>query len=210
MPEVAQPELARYRSHKIVHAAKIMLVSNPDESAGFEIRVALEGGAWRSIDQAWIRKHCPAGGTIVGGYFVEYEDGYTSWSPAKAFEEGYVRLMKRKGLNPVNKVTFVKPDKPLEKIGEIFVVTSQETAPASHGIVLATDSALCKVGDRVVYSRFWPTDVNGEDLVVVDEKNLVGVDTDPAPQAEGTKSSVQVDPPKGSPIVAPSKRQIVH
>lgn len=24
-----------------------------------------------------------------GGYYVEYEDGYVSWSPTKAFEEGY-------------------------------------------------------------------------------------------------------------------------
>ena len=26
------------------------------------------------------------------GYFVVYEDGYLSWSPTKAFEEGYTAL----------------------------------------------------------------------------------------------------------------------
>jgi hypothetical protein len=27
-----------------------------------------------------------------GGYFVVYKDGYKSFSPAKAFEEGYTRI----------------------------------------------------------------------------------------------------------------------
>lgn len=29
---------------------------------------------------------------VPGGYLIRYEDGYLSFSPAKAFEEGYVRL----------------------------------------------------------------------------------------------------------------------
>jgi len=28
----------------------------------------------------------------VGGYLVQYEDGYLSWSPAEAFEKGYTRI----------------------------------------------------------------------------------------------------------------------
>jgi hypothetical protein len=28
----------------------------------------------------------------VGGYFVVYDDGYTSYSPAAAFESGYSRI----------------------------------------------------------------------------------------------------------------------
>lgn len=31
-------------------------------------------------------------GGFVGGYWVEYEDGYVSWSPAKAFEDGYTKV----------------------------------------------------------------------------------------------------------------------
>lgn len=34
----------------------------------------------------YLRKHNPQ----IGGYYVKYEDGYESFSPAKAFEEGYV------------------------------------------------------------------------------------------------------------------------
>ena len=35
-----------------------------------------------------VEKHNPE----AGGYYVVYEDGYKSFSPAKAFEEGYTRI----------------------------------------------------------------------------------------------------------------------
>ena len=37
------------------------------------------------VDRAYMNKHKPE----VGGYYLRYEDGYESWSPAKAFEDGY-------------------------------------------------------------------------------------------------------------------------
>ena len=39
------------------------------------------------VDEAYMQKHQPE----VGGYYVVYKDGYKSYSPAKAFEEGYTR-----------------------------------------------------------------------------------------------------------------------
>lgn len=38
-----------------------------------------------AVSQAYVRKHNPE----AGGYYVAYEDGYQSFSPAKAFEDGY-------------------------------------------------------------------------------------------------------------------------
>ena len=38
--------------------------------------------------EEWLDKHNPE----VGGYYVVYEDGYKSFSPAKAFEEGYTLI----------------------------------------------------------------------------------------------------------------------
>ena len=35
----------------------------------------------------YMTKHAPQ----VGGYYVLYEDGYASFSPAQPFEAGYVR-----------------------------------------------------------------------------------------------------------------------
>jgi hypothetical protein len=39
------------------------------------------------VSAEYLAKHKPE----VGGYFVVYTDGYESYSPAKAFEEGYTR-----------------------------------------------------------------------------------------------------------------------
>lgn len=38
-----------------------------------------------AVDAAWMRRHQP----VAGGYVVEYSDGYSSFSPAAAFEAGY-------------------------------------------------------------------------------------------------------------------------
>ena len=40
------------------------------------------------VSTEFISKHKPE----VGGYFVVYNDGYESFSPAKAFEEGYTLI----------------------------------------------------------------------------------------------------------------------
>ena len=40
------------------------------------------------VDHEYCRKHNP----VAGGYYVVYKDGYKSWSPAKAFEDGYSKL----------------------------------------------------------------------------------------------------------------------
>jgi hypothetical protein len=40
------------------------------------------------VPQDYIEKHSPQ----VGGYYVVYKDGYKSFSPADAFEEGYTRI----------------------------------------------------------------------------------------------------------------------
>jgi hypothetical protein len=40
------------------------------------------------VDAAYLIKHSP----VAGGYYVVYPDGYKSFSPAKAFEEGYTRI----------------------------------------------------------------------------------------------------------------------
>lgn len=41
-----------------------------------------------AVTRAYLMKHDPK----PGGYYVLYGDGYDSYSPAQAFEEGYSRL----------------------------------------------------------------------------------------------------------------------
>jgi hypothetical protein len=86
-----------YQCHKRVRAIKIKVIvpkANPDitgrsaaGSYGAYI-IPEKQGDILSVDDSFMTKHKPE----VGGYIVVYDDGYMSYSPAKAFEEGYTRL----------------------------------------------------------------------------------------------------------------------
>jgi len=71
-----------YRCHKEVYAFKIRKI---DE---FQVFPEDENELPFTVDKAFMNKHDP----LVGGYFVVYKDGYRSFSPAKAFEEGYTKI----------------------------------------------------------------------------------------------------------------------
>lgn len=75
-------EMPRYRSHKEVWALKIKSIE------GNVITPEEEGFAPFEVDARYFEKHEPK----AGGYFVQYRDGYKSWSPASEFEDGYVRV----------------------------------------------------------------------------------------------------------------------
>lgn len=84
--------LPQYRSHKVVRAAKIVAIDA--QSGNVEIKVELPDGSYHQIDalDGWIRKLGQPSHDGDLGYFVEYDDGYMSWSPTKAFEDGYTPL----------------------------------------------------------------------------------------------------------------------
>lgn len=77
-------EFPKYKCHKEVRAAKIAIVEHDEQGtiicfANYKnIRVTNE----------FVQKHNP----MDGMYYVIYEDGYASISPAKAFEEGYTLI----------------------------------------------------------------------------------------------------------------------
>lgn len=76
--DVTIQPLPQYRSHKIVGAAKIAEIWDGD-------KLDLYPHGMVKVGADWIREKRAE----KGGYYVAYEDGYTSYSPAKAFEEGY-------------------------------------------------------------------------------------------------------------------------
>lgn len=90
--------MPKYQSHKKVWALKIKSVSydkdaavadgNRETDGSAVITPADEGYAPFIVGAEYVRKHNP----LAGGYFVRYEDGYTSFSPAEAFEGGYTRI----------------------------------------------------------------------------------------------------------------------
>lgn len=94
--------LPRYQSHKVVRAAKIVAID-------FGERLDLAPYGVQEVGAEWIaQKKAEA-----GGYYVVYEDGYTSYSPARAFEEGNT-LLDRLGGYEGQKIGDVQPDGPVD------------------------------------------------------------------------------------------------
>lgn len=72
--------LPQFKCHKVVRAAKIITIIR-----GEGVILVLENFGGVTVPRDWYDKHSPR----VNGYFVVYEDGYQSYSPAEAFESGY-------------------------------------------------------------------------------------------------------------------------
>lgn len=83
--------MPEYMCHKRVWALKIKAVINapPGCDAGVMAFETEESGyAPVTLSAEYMAKHKPE----PGGYYVVYADGYRSYSPAKAFEEGYTAV----------------------------------------------------------------------------------------------------------------------
>lgn len=78
--------MQEYQCIKRVRAEKIKAIHVTPESESDVSILELEGGNKLVVEAHWMFCHKPA----VGGYFVRYADGYTSYSPAQPFEEGYI------------------------------------------------------------------------------------------------------------------------
>lgn len=96
--------MREYQCHKRVHAAKILSIgpSETDRHILF-----LEPMVGPLVSAEWVAKHKPQ----PGGYYVIYEDGYTSYSPAAAFESGYTLIEQKED---------AKPDALSEKLNKQF------------------------------------------------------------------------------------------
>jgi len=84
-------ELAQWQSHKIVRAGKVLpqQVEDTGEDSGILTVQDVNGAPCRiEVPNNFFARGVP----MPGDYVVVYDDGYKSWSPAKAFEEGYLRL----------------------------------------------------------------------------------------------------------------------
>lgn len=81
--------MPRYKCHKEVSALKIAQIRQPDLNEPGAMIVPVDGRfAPFKVDAQYMAKHSPT----AGGYFVVYEDGYQSFSPAEAFESGYTEI----------------------------------------------------------------------------------------------------------------------
>lgn len=80
----------RYKSHKVVKAAPIFEYQYLGAaSSRVRITVAINGDAIPiDLPIATLSRYVPQ----PGDYLVEYDDGYVSISPKKAFEDGYTKV----------------------------------------------------------------------------------------------------------------------
>lgn len=82
-------EMPKYECHKKVWALKIERIELSKTVEGGALIYPVEKGyAPFEVDLQFMKKHQPQ----EGGYYVVYQDGYKSFSPAEAFEAGYTLI----------------------------------------------------------------------------------------------------------------------
>ena len=86
MSEVMR-QMPRYECHKQVWALKIAAIEHHPQGHA-TITPEEAGYAPFTVPMEYLAKHNPQ----AGGYYVVYEDGYKSFSPAGPFERGYSRI----------------------------------------------------------------------------------------------------------------------
>ena len=93
-PNKKETEIPLYQCHKRVRAFKIGRIVEPSRRQVFIGSAAaglLSSPDFRhtaTVRAEYFEKHKPR----PGGFYILYEDGYESYSPAQAFESGYTRI----------------------------------------------------------------------------------------------------------------------
>jgi hypothetical protein len=87
---IASAEMPRYQCHKKVWALRLSDVEINNDTG--EARLTPMGRVYAPFDapDGWSKRY--HGSDDDTGYYVVYDDGYASWSPTKAFEDGYSRI----------------------------------------------------------------------------------------------------------------------
>lgn len=90
--------MKKYRSHKIVEAAKIWQIIMSGENGALPPSIKAPVicyenpdrtvGPYVEVEESFFARGTPA----IGDYLVRYDDGYLSWSPRDKFEAGYTEI----------------------------------------------------------------------------------------------------------------------
>lgn len=84
--EVIPANMPSYKSHKTVRALEISAIG--DLLHGYRSLAFCEAGfAGKTVPENMFSRYTP----VPGDFYVVYDDGYQSFSPRKAFVEGYQR-----------------------------------------------------------------------------------------------------------------------
>ncbi len=84
--EQVEVEMPRYQSHKKVWALEIRAIN--ETTGHHRLEFIDEGYAPVKLEKSLFSRYVP----VPGDFYVVYDDGYKSFSPRKAFLEGYTKL----------------------------------------------------------------------------------------------------------------------
>lgn len=177
-------EMPRYKSHKTVSAVKIFQLkqSPADEvhpGGSWVIIPAEKGIAPITVTHDYVNKNDPQ----AGGYYVLYEDGYHSYSPAEPFEDGY---------------TLLRSDQH-HRMDPLFTVhiLSSEGIDAAHRVACAFDNllselrAVCKENTRefsVAKTKLEEACFFAKKVVAIDTRNHASGSACSASTSQGDNS----------------------
>ena len=82
---MTEDDMPRYKCHKEVWALKISKITGASKLTRDAPMLHFKGYDSLMVGSVYIEKHRPS----VGGYYVRYDGGYESFSPAAVFEAGY-------------------------------------------------------------------------------------------------------------------------
>lgn len=116
-------KLPEYQSHKVVEAGKILSIARA--TATLVVDTGPDTAADVKVGHDWLERHNPK----IGGYYVRYSDGYDSFSPATAFEEGYSRLYQPGEIELVKEIESDDPEDALITRDELKARLEAQTAP---------------------------------------------------------------------------------
>ena len=77
-------------------------------------------------------------------------------------------------MKPVNKLVYILPDAPMER-NEKGIYLPPSSKKQTVGKVIASNSPMCKAGDRASYRGYVPHPED-DSLVIVDDRAITGVD----------------------------------
>lgn len=82
---MAVPMMPRWKCHKEVYASKIIEIVKDHEGPKWLLECGLVVAVPQDVKLGKAT-------TAIGGYYVLYDDGYESWSPYEAFQQGYTQI----------------------------------------------------------------------------------------------------------------------
>jgi len=140
-------EMPKYQCHKQVWALKIKAIGEGSSNSEFAILQFEEAGYGPlPVSADWHFKHKPE----PGGFYVVYEDGYKSYSPASAFESGYSLCNPHTGAlrdprdvaSDPQAILCTKPGEPLKAAPGPVVFGDEEHVAVPRGLIGAACSAI--------------------------------------------------------------------